>query len=129
MSGRHTQHPLQLDQGITGDTLPYLNPSSIADIGISSIGHRLAILKAIYQLKMDMTRAATMNGLGDQRPGEGMDEDEPLDNAHLDHRDGDMEEEPSLGWEWTEDDWRPAGMTRKSEVFQPRIKLNLPWFR
>lgn len=55
-----------------------------------------------------------------------MDEDEPLDDSHLVHREGDGEEEPSLGWEWTEDDWRPAGMSRKSNVFQPRMMLNLP---
>jgi hypothetical protein len=69
----------------------------MSDIGITSIGHRLAILKAIYQLKMDMTRAASgPAGYGD----------EGLDDGHLD---GEGEDGQFDGWEWTEDDWRPAG--------------------
>lgn len=95
------------DQGITGDTLPYLNPSSMSDIGITSIGHRLAILKAIYQLKMDMSRAASGSGYGGTRP-DGMSGDEALDENHLE---GDGEDGHFNGWEWTEDDWRPAGTT------------------
>ena len=95
------------DQGITGDTLPYLNPSSMSDIGITSIGHRLAILKAIYQLKMDMTRAASGPGYGGSR-SDGMEGDEAPDESHLE---GDGEDGQFNGWEWTEDDWRPAGTT------------------
>ncbi|GHJ87582.1 hypothetical protein NliqN6_3984 [Naganishia liquefaciens] len=95
---------LLIDQGITGDTLPYLNPSSMSDIGITSIGHRLAILKAIYQLKMDMTRAASGSGFGTARL-DGMDGNEVLDENHVE---GDGEDGQFNGWEWTEDDWRPA---------------------
>ena len=47
------------------------------------MGHRLAICKAIYNLKMDLTMAA----------------------AEADPEDG------LVGWEWTEEDWRPAGMS------------------
>lgn len=79
----------------------------MSDIGITSIGHRLAILKAIYQLKMDMTRAASGPGYGGSRL-EGMDDGVGLDENQLD---GDGDDGQFNGWEWTEDDWRPAGMT------------------
>lgn len=76
----------------------------MSDIGITSIGHRLAILKAIYQLKMDMTRAASgPAGYGSSRLDDG---DEGLYDGHLD---GEGEDGQFDGWEWTEDDWRPAG--------------------
>jgi hypothetical protein len=85
--------------------LPYLNQSSIADIGIASIGHRLAILRAIYQLKMNMSHTGTRMR-GDADVHEGYEEGQTNQ-----HGEGDEAEEGAeRGWEWTEDDWRPAGM-------------------
>ncbi|KZT59871.1 hypothetical protein CALCODRAFT_449515 [Calocera cornea HHB12733] len=40
------------ENGITGDTLVLLNQEELKEIGINSVGHRLAILKAVYQLKI-----------------------------------------------------------------------------
>lgn len=41
------------ENGITGDTLVLLNQEELREIGINSVGHRLAILKAVYQLKVN----------------------------------------------------------------------------
>ncbi|EJU03528.1 hypothetical protein DACRYDRAFT_114911 [Dacryopinax primogenitus] len=40
------------ENGITGDTLVLLNQDELKEIGISSVGHRLSILKAVYQIKV-----------------------------------------------------------------------------
>ncbi|MBW0467409.1 hypothetical protein O181_007124 [Austropuccinia psidii MF-1] len=40
------------DHGITGDVLVHLDNELLKDIGIHSVGKRLAILKAIYKLKI-----------------------------------------------------------------------------
>ncbi|KAL1745863.1 hypothetical protein HDZ31DRAFT_73265 [Schizophyllum fasciatum] len=37
---------------ITGDVLVMLNPESLKDVGVATIGQRLAILKGVYQLKI-----------------------------------------------------------------------------
>ncbi|KZP01726.1 hypothetical protein CALVIDRAFT_524063 [Calocera viscosa TUFC12733] len=42
----------RIENGITGDTLVLLNQEELKEIGINSVGHRLAILKAVYQLKV-----------------------------------------------------------------------------
>ena len=41
-----------LDQAITGDVLSLLTSDDLRDLGIPSLGHRLGILKMVYQLKM-----------------------------------------------------------------------------
>ena len=64
-----------VDEGITGDALPYLDPQALQDLGIEKMGHRLAICKAIYNLKVELTRAAV--------------EADPEDGL--------------VGWEWSED--------------------------
>jgi hypothetical protein len=69
------------DEGISGDALPYLDPIALSDLGIDKMGHRLSICKAIYNLKVELTTAA----------------------AEADPEDG------LVGWDWTEEDWRPAG--------------------
>lgn len=40
------------EHGITGDVLVHLDHSSLKDIGVHSVGHRLAILRAVYTLKL-----------------------------------------------------------------------------
>ncbi|RXK42458.1 hypothetical protein M231_00012 [Tremella mesenterica] len=39
------------DQGITGDVLAVMDHASLLDLGMESIGHRLKILRAIWELK------------------------------------------------------------------------------
>ena len=51
------------------------------------MGHRLSICKAIYNLKVELTMAA----------------------AEADPEDG------LVGWDWTEEDWRPAGKFHRTE--------------
>ncbi|TYJ55870.1 hypothetical protein B9479_003393 [Cryptococcus floricola] len=41
------------EQGITGDVLAALDLETLQDLGISSVGHRLALLRAVYELKED----------------------------------------------------------------------------
>ncbi|KAH7106049.1 hypothetical protein BKA62DRAFT_349341 [Auriculariales sp. MPI-PUGE-AT-0066] len=38
--------------GISGDILPFLDAEQLKEIGVSTIGQRLAILKAVYHLKL-----------------------------------------------------------------------------
>ncbi|UZJ55861.1 hypothetical protein CBS101457_005181 [Exobasidium rhododendri] len=40
------------ENDIVGEALIQLDPEALKDIGVSSVGHRLVILKAIYELKM-----------------------------------------------------------------------------
>ncbi|KAG5365936.1 Protein STE50 [Yarrowia sp. B02] len=40
-----------IDNNITGDVLVHLDHDDISDIGVAKIGHRVLILKSIYQLK------------------------------------------------------------------------------
>jgi hypothetical protein len=40
------------EHGITGDVLALLSSDDMRDLGISSLGHRLGILKLVYQLKI-----------------------------------------------------------------------------
>jgi SAM domain (Sterile alpha motif) len=40
------------DEAITGDALVALLHSDLKDMGLSSIGHRLTILKAVYDVKV-----------------------------------------------------------------------------
>ncbi|KAG9036012.1 Adaptor for signal transduction [Tulasnella sp. JGI-2019a] len=42
-----------IEHGISGDVLIHLDFETLRDIGISSAGHRLDILRAIYKLKLD----------------------------------------------------------------------------
>ncbi|ODO11919.1 hypothetical protein I350_00703 [Cryptococcus amylolentus CBS 6273] len=41
------------EQGITGDVLAALDLETLQNLGISSVGHRLALLRAVYELKED----------------------------------------------------------------------------
>lgn len=41
-----------LEQGITGDVLVNLDHESLRDLSILTVGHRMDLLKNIYQLKM-----------------------------------------------------------------------------
>ena len=40
------------EHNISGDVLCMLSPEELKDIGVVTIGQRLAILKAVYQLKL-----------------------------------------------------------------------------
>ncbi|KAM0787628.1 hypothetical protein ACM66B_003694 [Microbotryomycetes sp. NB124-2] len=52
----HLGYPFYEDQleehGITGDILVHLDHEALKDVGIHSVGQRLAILRAVYQLKV-----------------------------------------------------------------------------
>lgn len=39
-----------IENNITGDVLVHLNQTDLSEIGVSSVGHRLRILKAIYNI-------------------------------------------------------------------------------
>jgi protein STE50 len=41
-----------LEHGISGDVLIQLDPETLKDVGVASLGQRLAILKAVYHLKI-----------------------------------------------------------------------------
>lgn len=41
------------EHGISGDVLIHLDFETLRDIGITSAGHRLDILRAIYRLKLE----------------------------------------------------------------------------
>jgi hypothetical protein len=41
-----------IDESITGDALVALLHGDLKDMGVSSIGHRLTILKSVYDLKV-----------------------------------------------------------------------------
>ncbi|KAJ7777466.1 hypothetical protein B0H16DRAFT_1301872 [Mycena metata] len=48
-----SQYEAQLNEhGITGEVLCLLNADSLKSVGVSTIGQRLAILKAVYQVKL-----------------------------------------------------------------------------
>ncbi|KAJ7035617.1 hypothetical protein C8F04DRAFT_1097874 [Mycena alexandri] len=48
-----SQYEQQLNEhGITGEVLCLLNADSLKSVGVSTIGQRLAILKAVYQVKL-----------------------------------------------------------------------------
>jgi chemotaxis protein CheY-P-specific phosphatase CheC len=40
------------DEGITGDVLAALQHSELKELGVGSVGHRLTILKAVYEIKI-----------------------------------------------------------------------------
>lgn len=42
-----------IDHGITGDILVHLDHEALKDVGIHSVGQRLAILRAVYRLKVE----------------------------------------------------------------------------
>lgn len=42
----------RVDEGITGDILIVLQHAELKEMGISSVGHRLKILKAVYEIKV-----------------------------------------------------------------------------
>lgn len=42
-----------IDHGITGDILVHLDHEALRDVGIHSVGQRLAILRAVYKLKVE----------------------------------------------------------------------------
>jgi regulator of replication initiation timing len=41
-----------IDEGITGDALVALQHTELKEMGLSSVGHRLTILKAVYEIKV-----------------------------------------------------------------------------
>jgi hypothetical protein len=41
------------DQGITGEVLCHVDLETLTDIGVSSVGHRLKILRAVYEIKLE----------------------------------------------------------------------------
>jgi hypothetical protein len=43
---------LFVDEGITGDVLAALQHSELKELGVGSVGHRLTILKAVYEIKI-----------------------------------------------------------------------------
>lgn len=46
---------LLAEHGITGEVLIHLDHESLKDIGVHSVGQRLAILRAVYQLKVQQS--------------------------------------------------------------------------
>ena len=40
------------DEGITGDVLAALQHAELKELGVGSVGHRLTILKAVYDIKI-----------------------------------------------------------------------------
>lgn len=40
------------DEGITGDVLAALQHAELKEMGVGSVGHRLTILKAVYEIKV-----------------------------------------------------------------------------
>ena len=40
------------DEGITGDVLAALQHAELKEMGVGSVGHRLTILKAVYEIKI-----------------------------------------------------------------------------
>ena len=54
-SQTHTADPPtrpRADHGISGDVLIHLDHAALKDVGVHSVGQRLAILKAVYDLKV-----------------------------------------------------------------------------
>lgn len=49
----NSQQTHRTEHGISGDVLIHLDFETLRDIGITSAGHRLDILKAIYRLKLE----------------------------------------------------------------------------
>lgn len=45
-------NPLFVDEGITGDVLAALQHAELKELGVGSVGHRLTILKAVYEIKV-----------------------------------------------------------------------------
>lgn len=43
---------LFVDEGITGDVLAALQHAELKELGVGSVGHRLTILKAVYEIKI-----------------------------------------------------------------------------
>lgn len=41
------------EHGITGDVLVHLDHAALKDVGVHSVGQRLAILKTVYDLKVE----------------------------------------------------------------------------
>lgn len=41
------------EHGITGDVLCALDNESLVDLGMTSLGHRLSVLRAVYELKKE----------------------------------------------------------------------------
>lgn len=41
-----------VDEGITGDVLAALQHAELKEMGVASVGHRLTILKAVYEVKV-----------------------------------------------------------------------------
>lgn len=44
---------LMPEQGITGDVLAVLDQSALIDLGMTSVGHRLNLLRAVWELKKE----------------------------------------------------------------------------
>lgn len=42
-----------VEHGIAGDVLVALDHETLQDMGMSSVGHRLTLLRAVYELKME----------------------------------------------------------------------------
>lgn len=48
----HRAHPYASEHNITGEILVHLDHEALKDVGIHSVGQRLAILRAVYALKV-----------------------------------------------------------------------------
>lgn len=42
-----------IEHGITGDVLSVMEHASLTDLGMSSVGHRLNLLRAVWELKKE----------------------------------------------------------------------------
>lgn len=42
----------ETEEGIVGEVVIHLSQQNLKDMGITSVGHRLTILKAVYEVKL-----------------------------------------------------------------------------
>ncbi|BGP70047.1 hypothetical protein NBRC10513v2_003400 [Rhodotorula toruloides] len=76
------QYHEQLNEhGITGDVLVHLDHSALKDVGVHSVGQRLAILKTVYELKVAQNIPIEEGHY--VPPSEEMDTNGPLHSQHV----------------------------------------------
>jgi hypothetical protein len=43
----------EAEHGVTGDVLSVMDNASLTDLGVASVGHRLNLLRAVWELKVE----------------------------------------------------------------------------
>lgn len=61
--------PLTAEHGITGEVLCALDMETLMDLGVTSLGHRLSVLRAVFELKKEQ---GVEIGEDDWRPSGGV---------------------------------------------------------